>query len=238
MTLTRESLKAGVLREMLAAEPALTHVLTDQQIIDSLHQALAAAPADVKAGADAWVFGYGSLIWNPAFHYQEQRISTLDGYHREFCLWTHLGRGSPDNPGLVLGLEDGGRCCGMLFRVAADQIEEEFSIIWQREMVSGAYRPLWVPIRARDGAEVTAVTFVINRDHPRYAADLPDETIVRAIATACGKIGQCSDYLINTIDHLEQLGIEDAKLRRLADAVMAMMRRSGRRSGTPPADSV
>lgn len=232
VALTRESLRNGILREILLAEPNVTHILSEEELQASLRATLEAAPSDACTRDGVWVFGYGSLIWNPAFLFEEKRIGTLHGYHRQFCLWTHLGRGSPDNPGLVLGLEAGGCCRGMAFRIAPENVEEEFHIIWQREMVSGAYCPRWVSVTVGD-QHLTAVSFIINRQHPRYARKLPEDTIVQAIATACGKIGHCSEYLLNTVEHLEELGIEDRKLRHLAERVEARLEAEGCGSEAP-----
>ncbi len=168
--------------------------------------------------SELWVFGYGSLMWNPAFHYAERRLGHLHGYHRSFCMWTPLGRGSPENPGLMLGLDNGGSCRGVAFRVAGQNVEEELDIVWRREMVAGSYDPRWVTVRTELGA-VRAVTFVMNHENERYAGRLPVATIVRHLATAGGRLGTAFEYLENTVAHLDQLGIADGFLHRLADRI-------------------
>jgi cation transport protein ChaC len=215
--LTRENIKNGIIIDMIKAGGGLVPCLSEEEIVASYNATIAAAPP----GADFWVFGYGSLIWNPAFHFEERRIARLHGYHRRFCLWTHLGRGSPDRPGMVLGLEHGGSCVGVALRIAHHKVEEEFDIVWRREMVSGAYRPRWVSLRTDEGA-IDAVAFVINPAHPRYAGEASETDIVRALATATGPLGACVDYLNNTVGHLEELGITDRPLRRLRDKVAEM----------------
>ena len=167
-----------------------------------------------------WLFGYGSLIWNPAFHFTDRLTGTVHGYHRRFCLWTHLGRGCPERPGLVLGLERGGSCRGAAFHIAPEAVEEELAIVWRREMLSGAYVPRWVRVRTALG-DVRAITFVINHAHERYARLLPDDRVAEVIATAEGFLGPCADYLINTVDHLAALGIHDRPLERLRAQVLA-----------------
>src|SRR5579864_3025154 len=118
----------------------------------SLERCLAAIPRH----EDVWVFGYGSLMWNPAIRVTETRSGLIRGYHRCFCLEMLLGRGSPDRPGLMLGLDRGGSCRGLAHRIAAADVESELTILWRREMVSGAYRPRWVTVE-QGGAEVRAL---------------------------------------------------------------------------------
>jgi cation transport protein ChaC len=216
VALTREQIRDGHVRRMIAELGIAMRLLSDDE--------LAASRAAILAGADlsggVWLFGYGSLIWNPAFHFTERLTGAVHGYHRRFCLWTHLGRGCPERPGLVLGLERGGSCRGAAFHIAPEAIEEELQIVWRREMLSGAYVPRWVPVRTALGA-IRAITFVINRAHERYARFLPDDRIAEVIATAEGWLGPCADYLINTVDHLAALGIHDRPLERLRAQVLA-----------------
>lgn len=213
--LTRETLLDGSIREYILRDPELRRlVLPDAERTQSLRATLAGAPTD----GDVWVFGYGSLIWNPAFHYVEKRTARVHGYHRRFCLWTQIGRGSAENPGLILGLESGGACRGVVFRVAAEAVETELDILWRREMFTGAYRPTWISAHG-SGESVPAVAFVINRENNRYAGRLSDEKIVRHIATAEGPMGPCRDYLFETVNHLAQLGIRDRRLEAMAAKV-------------------
>jgi cation transport protein ChaC len=220
MVLTRESLRDGWLQRMVAAAPGQVRALSEEE----LHRSRAAMLASHPAGADLWLFGYGSLIWNPAFHFVERTLGRLFGYHRQFCLWTHLGRGTPQRPGLILGLERGGSCPGMVFRIAHDAVPSELDIVWRREMVTGAYRPTWVRVRTEQGT-VRALTFAINRAHERYAGTLEDVRIVEAIALAEGPLGACRDYLFKTAAHLEELGIRDRGLTRLSRQVRAFHQR-------------
>lgn len=214
--LTRDNIKNGVLHDMIKAGGALLPLLSDEELETSWSQTLAAQPNDHHG--DIWVFGYGSLIWNPAFHFVEKRIARLNGYHRCFCLWTHLGRGTPERPGMVLGLERGGSCVGVAFRIAAKAVADEVEIIWRREMVSGAYLPRWTRLSTEEGA-VTAVSFVINPDHPRYACKPPEQDVVTSLAHATGPLGAAREYLDNTVSHLDELGIHDRALRRLGRLV-------------------
>jgi len=215
--LTRQAILDGSIRDYILRNPELRRlVLPDDQRAASLRATLDDAPAK----GDVWVFGYGSLIWNPAFHFVEKRTARIHGYHRRFCLWTQLGRGSAENPGLMLGLENGGACRGVIFRIAEEAVESELDILWKREMFTGAYCPTWVT--ARHGSEsVAAITFVINRENNRYAGRLPDDTVARHIATAVGPMGPCCDYLFETVRHLAELGIRDRRLEAMAGRVRA-----------------
>ncbi|MGE4013044.1 MAG: gamma-glutamylcyclotransferase [Alphaproteobacteria bacterium] len=207
-SLTRESIRDGVIQRTL--EESGVTLLTESELAAVRGRVFAQHPA----GTDMWVFGYGSLIWNPAFHYVERRMGVIRGYHRRFCLWTHLGRGSPENPGLTLGLETGGVCRGVAYRIAAECVHEEITILFRREMLTGAYVPTWVDVATVEG-KVRGLTFVINKRFERYAGRLTEAQIVQSIATATGRFGPCSDYLFNTVQHLEELGIVDRNMERL-----------------------
>jgi cation transport protein ChaC len=171
-------------------------------------------------GEDLLVFGYGSLMWNPAVHHAERIPALLHGYHRKFCLWTPLGRGTPEQPGLMLALVPGGRCRGMAIRIAAEMIDSETEILWRREMLSGAYQARWVQVDTGAGHR-RAITFVVNRKHPRYGGDIAPDEAVRAIACAEGRLGRCRDYLHNLVVHLDELGFADGPMHRLYARVQA-----------------
>jgi cation transport protein ChaC len=188
--------------------------LTDAQRAESL----AATLAHPRAGRPVWIFGYGSLIWKPEFKYAERRIGAIRGYHRQFCFWVKRFRGTPEAPGLMLALESGGVCRGVAYRVSRQGQQETLRKIWAREMLAGIYAPRWVDVKT-DRGTVRAITFTINRDHERYAGRLPDETVADALAEACGHVGSCAEYLMETVAHLEELGIRDARLWRLQHMV-------------------
>ncbi|MBT3333672.1 MAG: gamma-glutamylcyclotransferase [Rhodospirillaceae bacterium] len=178
--------------------------------------------SDHPENQDLWVFAYGSLMWNPAFHYSETRSARIFGHHRRFCLWTPIGRGTPERPGLTLGLQQGGSCHGLILRIPHDQIEAETRIVWRREMLAGGYRPVWIQARcagatgdAATGETVRAITFVANTDHHRFGGGISIAEAVEAIATAEGRLGRCRDYLHNLVLHLDELGIADGQMHRL-----------------------
>lgn len=209
--LTREIIKSGSLRDFVRASGVSLPMLSDEELERSWTETLAQNP---DPSGDIWIFGYGSLIWNPAFHHVERRIARLHGYHRRFCLWTQLGRGSIERPGMMLGLEPGGSCVGAAFRIAAAAVREEIEIVWRREMFSGAYRPRWVRLATGEGP-VNAATFLINPAHPRYAGRPPEAEVVAALAHAEGPLGTTRAYLDNTLAHLAECGIRDRPLARL-----------------------
>jgi glutathione-specific gamma-glutamylcyclotransferase len=215
--LTRDSIRSGAVHRLIADLGIEMRVLSE----DELTASLAATLAGVDLSAGVWLFGYGSLIWNPAFHFSDRVVGRIYGHHRRFCLWTHLGRGCPERPGLVLGLERGGSCQGVAFRIEPDAALEELMIVWRREMLSGAYLPRWVGVRTARG-RLPAIAFVINHAHERYASVLADEEVAMTIATASGFLGACADYLVNTVDHLAELGIHDRPLERLRQQVVAI----------------
>lgn len=170
-----------------------------------------------------WVFGYGSLIWNPAFHYTEWQPARLHGFRRRFCLSASIGRGSPEKPGLMLALDYGGSCNGRAFYIAPDAVDSETDILWMREMISGAYHARLVPIHL-PGRTVHGLTFVINRSHSRYVRDLPIEEKIRLLATGEGHLGSCREYLENTVAHLEEMNVRDRYLHELQQKIRELDR--------------
>jgi cation transport protein ChaC len=147
-------------------------------------------------------------------------MGKIYGWHRRFCLWVPQGRGTPDNRGLVLGLDHGGSCRGIVYRIAAVDVSSELSLLWRREMVVGSYLPRWV--RVFDGMQsLLAITFVINRQHRAYAGNISLETTINSLATASGELGFCADYLMQTVDGLMEAAIKDEPLLLLAQQVLA-----------------
>ena len=193
-------------------------LLTAAERQASLNSLLAARPEPVGSGV--WVFAYGSLIWNPAIEFVQRRFARLHGWHRSFCLSTKAGRGSPELPGLVLGLDRGGACAGAAFLIAEDTLETELTLLWKREMLAGSYRPRWV--RVRDSAGVPfghAIAFTINRQATQYAGLLTQEELVHRLSCAAGSLGSSADYLFQTRQGLRLLGIVDRRIEHLATQV-------------------
>jgi cation transport protein ChaC len=173
--------------------------------------AMEAMLAEITPGEDIWIFAYGSLMWNPTIHFEERLFCRVHGYHRQFCFWSVIGRGSPDAPGLMLSLESGGSCAGAVYRVKDDKAHTEAEIVFLREMLTGMYRPKWVTARTERGP-VKAITFVSNRDHQHYAGRIDPETAAQYISQAEGHLGPCQEYLENCIRNLAEFGIRDRTL--------------------------
>ncbi|MGV2861274.1 gamma-glutamylcyclotransferase [Achromobacter sp. ESBL13] len=170
---------------------------------------------------DLWVFAYGSLIWHPGFAWRERRLATVRGYHRSLCLWSRDHRGSPDNPGLVFGLNRGGCCRGVAYQIAAADVPDVFQALWRREMVTGAYTPRWLTCHT-EAAPVRGLVFLLNRACDEYAADLCDDRLIASVRSAVGHSGPCLDYVVETERALRAHGIDDWRLgdlvRRLGQA--------------------
>ena len=175
-------------------------------------------------GEDFWVFGYGSLMWHPGFPHLEVRPAHLYGYHRHFCVFSHSYRGTAARPGLVLGLDRGGSCHGLAYRVPAAESEDVVAYLHEREMTTYSYDPHWLRLRTGKGP-ITAVAFVVDRSHKEYAGRLPTGRVVDMIAQGSGERGSCLQYLENTVHHLEALGLSDPTLRRLLRLVHARIGR-------------
>jgi cation transport protein ChaC len=217
MKITRQTLLDGTMHEHQLRHAQMhpnESWRTEDQMTASLDKILDAHPAD----QDLWVFGYGSLIWNPAFEFAEKRCALLHGWHRRFCLKMFMGRGTPEAPGLMLALDRGGACHGVAFRIAAKNVRQELGLLWRREMYGGAYNARWVSLNA-NGEKFRGVTFVCNHAHPRYTRELSVQEIAAFIATGCGDLGTCREYLENTVAHLRELGVRDANLIRIMAAL-------------------
>jgi cation transport protein ChaC len=214
MTLSRRDLEEGRMRAVYV-EALGHHALTDEELSASLTATLVRRPK----GAGWWVFGYGSLLWNPLFPFVESRPARARGLHRRFCLWSLASRGRPDAPGLVLGLDRGGSCTGVAYRLPAPLAIDELHLLWRREMVTGAYEPRWVRLEAAGGKPLFALAFVVRRDHSQYAGHLLIEEQARVIAHASGAFGSSADYLERTRVALVSHGLVDRYLERLAARV-------------------
>lgn len=171
-----------------------------------------------------WVFGYGSLIWNPEFPVAEQQIARATDWRRSFCMHSIHHRGTVDAPGLVLALDHapGAFCDGVAFRVTPGAEADTLAALRERELISSAYLERHLPLTLSDGRQVTALAFVIDPDHVQYCGGLPLEDQAQIIARAVGGRGPNRDYLWATADHLAQLGIADADLTWLSDRVQQL----------------
>lgn len=187
---------------------------------EALERSLDEALAQHDAATPLWIFAYGSLMWNPGLLFVAKRVATIYGYHRNFCLWSRINRGTPERPGLVLTLERGGSCRGIAFRLAGSTSRDELRALWRREMSLGSYHPRWIECHAGPD-RFAALAFIVNRACSGYAGRLPLEAMVQSIATARGRYGSSAEYLFQTQAALESHGILDARVKRLADRVKA-----------------
>lgn len=171
-----------------------------------------------------WVFGYGSLMWNPGFAYVERQIAVMPGFARTFCMRSIHHRGVPDKPGLVLALDPhpGAECHGLAFSVLEAQRESTIAYLRERELISSAYLERVLPIRLADGRDVDALSYIVDTEHAQYCGGLSLDEQAAIIATAVGGRGPNTEYLYNTADHLAELGIEDADLTWLATRVRTL----------------
>jgi cation transport protein ChaC len=165
---------------------------------------------------DLWVFGYGSLIWRPGFPFAERQLARVRGYHRALCVYSHVHRGTPERPGLVLGLDRGGSCRGIAFRVAAEHRDATIDYLRAREQVTSVYREIYLNAEIDGGRSVAALSYAVDRSHRQYAGRLAREDIVRLVAQGRGVSGANPDYVRATQAHLAELGMADATLDWLA----------------------
>lgn len=185
----------------------------------------------MPADGDLWVFGYGSLMWDPGFDHTAAEIGTLFGYHRAFCMYSQRHRGTAERRGLVLALDRGGSCRGMAYRVSQDRADAVLDYLWDREMALYGYQPYSVQVRLADGTTVACATFVADRGHQSYAGRLAPDAVAKIIRRAHGGRGSNRDYLANTVRHLTAFGITDGPIHALLHRVDAMDRRGeGNRS--------
>ena len=177
----------------------------------------------MRSAPELWVFGYGSLIWQPGFAYSTRRIARLEGYQRSFCMRSIHHRGTMAAPGLVLALDEGaGPCHGIAFEIPGRIAEETLEYLRARELISAAYLERRVAVTLSDGRSVEAITYVIDRHHDQYCAGLALEDQARIIASAVGGRGTNAEYLFNTAAHLAELGLRDPEMDWLSTRVQEL----------------
>ena len=171
--------------------------------------------------SDFWVFGYGSLMWQPGFRYVGLSPAMLRGAHRSLCVYSWVHRGTQERPGLVLGLDRGGACRGVAFRVAGADREPVMRYLRERELATDVYREVERPVELLSAdppsARTIAVAYVVDRTHRQYAGELPREELLRLVKESSGRSGANAEYILNTVAHMRAIGIRDATLEWLAD---------------------
>ncbi|WP_153771576.1 gamma-glutamylcyclotransferase [Labrenzia sp. CE80] len=166
--------------------------------------------------SDFWVFGYGSLMWNPGFDHTRSQQALLRGAHRSLCVYSWVHRGTEERPGLVFGLDRGGACRGMAYKVSASDRDQTIEYLRAREQVTMVYLEAWRRITLQDGETVNALTYMVDRKHPQYAGALPLDEQLGIVMEAVGKSGRNPEYVLNTASHLGELGIRDHNVAWLA----------------------
>jgi cation transport protein ChaC len=193
--------------------------LSPTELLASLRSAL----EPWERGTPFWIFAYGSLMWNPEFSWDARQVATIRGYHRSFRIWSRINRGTPENPGLVLTLECGGSCRGLIYRIDPDRVQEEMARIWKREMTFGSYKPKWLNCVVGSRL-VRSLAFTVNRDASGYAGAIPEQVMVEAIASAKGRYGHAHEYLFKTTETLRLHGIRDTRVEHLTTLVKHRMK--------------
>jgi glutathione-specific gamma-glutamylcyclotransferase len=177
---------------------------------------------DLRVSSEpVWVFAYGSLMWNPEMRFEEALPARVYGYHRSFCLYSPEYRGTREKPGLVLGLDRGGSCRGIAYRLPQATLADEIDLLWTREMTGFVYHMTKLRMMTTDGA-VDGYAFTVRRDSSDYAGRLTPEAVARIVATSKGDRGTGRDYLVSTVQHLEQLGIADGALHHIERLVRGL----------------
>jgi cation transport protein ChaC len=212
--LNRDAIRSGAFLESFNFLPP-EMLWTQAQIDQSLAETLARRPA----GADVWVFAYGSLIWNPLSRFDQRVNATLHGWRRSFCLRLIIGRGTPQRPGRMLALEPGGCTQGVALRLDAATLEEELRILWTREMLMGAYTPTWATATLVTGEKQDVLAFVANDCPQQYEADSSPATIARQIAQAQGPLGTNAEYVFQLRQALADCALTDAYVEEVAQAL-------------------
>lgn len=168
---------------------------------------------------DLWVFGYASLIWQPGFDHEERAKGRLAGYHRSLCVRSFVHRGTPERPGLVFGLDRGGSCVGMVFRVRREKAEAVTRYLRERELVTNVYREATLPVRLLDGRQVRALVYIVDRGHAQYAAGISVEHAADVVTRSHGRSGANVDYVRSCLTEIRKLGLRD----RWLEAVVARL---------------
>ena len=170
---------------------------------------------------DLWVFGYGSLMWRPGFDFAERTLATIRGWRRALCVYSHVHRGTPEKPGLVLGLDRGGSCKGVAFRVPAGAAEEVIAYLRAREQVTMVYREIRARATLADGRAAEVLAYAVDRAHVQYAGALEPPELERLVAQGVGVSGANPDYVRQTYEHMVEIGVED----RVLAAIVARLQR-------------
>ena len=185
--------------------------------------------AQRPSGAPLWLFACGSLIWKPVVAHLEEQRGCAHGWHRSFCFQITRFRGTRESPGLMMAMDRGGQCHGVLFRLDDREPEVVLGKLFRREFTVKPPNnlPRWLTVQPEQGAPVQAIGFVMNRQSPAYLGRLAPQEVADKLAKACGHVGSCAEYLYNTVTHLAERGIYDRNLWRLQALVAERIKASG-----------
>jgi glutathione-specific gamma-glutamylcyclotransferase len=186
---------------------------------DSVRKARPSIATPPDPGEPFWVFGYGSLMWKPGFDYEERVPGLLRGFHRSLCVYSNRHRGTADCPGLVLGLDRGGACKGIAFRIAPERVEATHAYLTEREQLNRVYIEVFPRIGLHDGRTIRALAYVVDRTHRQYSGKLAHQEIIRLVRQGNGQSGACRDYVLNTLASMEEMGVSDHALDWLKPAL-------------------
>jgi glutathione-specific gamma-glutamylcyclotransferase len=215
--LSRETLTRDDYHEYISAALPGIALLTQDELDSSLQRTLDERPDE---GAGAWVFAYGSLIWDCPLIASGRQIVTIAGWRRAFCMENTIGRGSPERPGLTMALDVGGQCTGVAFHIDESKLASELKILWRREMPLGTYCPRWIESRDAEGALVgPTLAFTADERNAGYVGNLSDEEVVARLRMASGALGTSADYLRRTQTGLRDMGVKDPYIDELVRRV-------------------
>ena len=218
--LTRRLIESGAyLDHFRDIDPAI--FWDDERQERSIAQTLAAAPSH---DAGIWIFGYGSLIWNPMLRFDERHWATLPGWRRSFSLGMVAGRGTPEHPGRMLAVQPGGSIRGVALRLPDAHAHDELRLLWRREMPTGAYMPTWGTAVLDDGRQVVSLVFAANTGHPMHELDSSIATVTPLVAAASGPFGSNAEYVLRLDDELIAAQATDAYVHAIASGVKALTR--------------
>lgn len=181
-------------------------------------------PPQFQPQEGIWIFGYASLMWNPGFPFLESHTALLRGYHRALCIYSTRYRGTPKKPGLVMGLDRGGSCKGRAFLLAAADVPKVMDYLYAREMDTGTYLPKFLTVKLSDGRKVKAFHFLVRRNHKQYTGKLSIDETVKLVCSGVGPRGSSIEYLQNTLDHLNTMGIDEGLLHKICDRAKGQAR--------------